>query len=343
MTRKLTPYDFALWTALPMAETSHIEGRLQMILDQTRTRRALTRRGVMTAFGLGTAAFVPLAVLRPAAHAQTAVFSQKPGLARASASETFSPTGGPVAVPVELAGVTDAVGPRGKWWNVAGIPLAKPAFDTWEADQHNANGASPGQRGLIFAFRLPQTVRNVTVDFSAPGSFGYSSSGTWPGKMRGHENSDEATLHPETGDVLTLAAHYPVSAAKEPLWVGVASGAWKISLSEIITPTRKRGQTGGNDTQRFLLSPVAETANGLLLTLTTDATDDLATYDVRVVAVDVQGRELLPASIGEESIGKLDQTTARFSLPLAQVKAFRVETRPFVWTEFKDVALQPAQ
>jgi len=39
----------------------------------------------------------------------------------------------------------------------------------------------------------------------------------------------------------------------------------------------------------------------------------------------------------------MDKITARFSLPLAQIKEFRVETRPFRWVEFKDVALQPAK
>jgi len=37
-----TPADFVLWAALPMAQSSRIEGRLRMILDQTRSRRALT-------------------------------------------------------------------------------------------------------------------------------------------------------------------------------------------------------------------------------------------------------------------------------------------------------------
>lgn len=40
--RRLTPSDLALWAALPMAQSSHIEARLKGILDATR-RRALTR------------------------------------------------------------------------------------------------------------------------------------------------------------------------------------------------------------------------------------------------------------------------------------------------------------
>jgi len=64
------PHELALWAALPMAHTPRIEGRLKMILDHTRSRRALTRRVLLAALGFGTAALVPLAMLRPAARAQ---------------------------------------------------------------------------------------------------------------------------------------------------------------------------------------------------------------------------------------------------------------------------------
>lgn len=72
MRRKPTPTELALWAALPMAHTSRIEGRLTMILDTTRSRRTLTRRVLIAAFGLGTTVLVPLAMLRPAARAQAA-------------------------------------------------------------------------------------------------------------------------------------------------------------------------------------------------------------------------------------------------------------------------------
>jgi hypothetical protein len=53
-----------------MAHTPRIEGRLTMILDQTRPRRALTRRVLIIALGFGVATLVPLAMLRPVARAQ---------------------------------------------------------------------------------------------------------------------------------------------------------------------------------------------------------------------------------------------------------------------------------
>ncbi len=85
MIHKPTPYELALWAALPMAHTSRIEGRLTMILDQTRPRRALTRRALMIALGVGAAALVPLAMLRPAARAQVAPTPSKRHMTRATA------------------------------------------------------------------------------------------------------------------------------------------------------------------------------------------------------------------------------------------------------------------
>ena len=66
---KIIPTHFALWAALPMAQTSKIEGRIAMILDSTR-RRTLPRRALVFSVALGVAALVPLAMLRPAVHAQ---------------------------------------------------------------------------------------------------------------------------------------------------------------------------------------------------------------------------------------------------------------------------------
>ena len=85
MTRKPTLADLALWAALPMAHTPRLEGRLTMILDQARSRRALTRRALLLALGVGAAALVPLAMLRPVARAQAAPAPLKRHMTRETA------------------------------------------------------------------------------------------------------------------------------------------------------------------------------------------------------------------------------------------------------------------
>ncbi len=78
MKHKLTPFDFALWAALPMAHTSKIEGRLTMILDDT-CHRTSPRRVLLLAAVTGAAVLVPLAMLKPAAKAQMPPSASVPG------------------------------------------------------------------------------------------------------------------------------------------------------------------------------------------------------------------------------------------------------------------------
>jgi hypothetical protein len=52
---------------------------------------------------------------------------------------------------------------------------------------------------------------------------------------------------------------------------------------------------------------------------------------------------MLPALIGDNSTGQKSQINARFALPLPQIKEIRVETRPYQWIEYKDVALKPVR
>lgn len=81
---KRTPYDIALWAALPMAHTPRIEGRLKMILN-TETRRTLPRRTAAFSLALATALLLPLAAVRPVPADSTAMKSvAAPGVKRAA-------------------------------------------------------------------------------------------------------------------------------------------------------------------------------------------------------------------------------------------------------------------
>ena len=65
---------------------------------------------------------------------------------------------------------------------------------------------------------------------------------------------------------------------------------------------------------------------------------------VRVIAVDVNGREHRWESSQDGRAGKLSQLTVTFSnLSLKDVKTFRLVTRPYQWAEFRNVSLHPEQ
>jgi len=63
-------------------------------------------------------------------------------------------------------------------------------------------------------------------------------------------------------------------------------------------------------------------------------------WETRIVAVDLEGRQDLALRSDEPST-TLVRTTARFDkLPLAQIKEFQFQVRPYRWAEFRNVSLQ---
>ncbi len=175
--RALPPKSAAPQAVLAMAQTSHIEGRLKMILDKTQSRRQTTGRVVMTALALSAVVFVPLAMLHPIAKAQS-VASTPSVSASAHDLQASGPQVSSAAVPIELAGVTDAKEPGGNWWSASGASLSKPVFNTATShDYQTTLSFNPGQRSLLFAFRLPPSAKNVTTLLSAPNSMSSSSGG----------------------------------------------------------------------------------------------------------------------------------------------------------------------
>jgi len=64
---------------------------------------------------------------------------------------------------------------------------------------------------------------------------------------------------------------------------------------------------------------------------------------VRVVALLANGKEIVGIMNPEISNGHVQQVTQCFGgLSIKDIKAFRLESRPFEWAEFKNIALQPS-
>jgi len=433
--RALRPISAAVpQAAIAMARTARIEGRLRMILDTSRSRRALTRRVLLLALTPGAAALVTLSMLRPAARAQAAppprtaqptvpaaprtkssaerpsgkapaapmpvvasVPPAPPPVEPPAATSQVTPSAlrplgatppkttprvaqlppavSPVPAPppvsadappslpklsaggllpppeasaravftedgftIDFLGMTDADKPAAPWWSASGALLPKAVYDTaaYRAESHAFGGDT---RNVIFAFRLPAASEGATVAYKVSGALSSSSEGSWLFKMQGQEHQTEAQSHSRSGGARVLTAAFPTFLTKTNIQIGVASGPWKVATTCGTGALNQGGNIGvrqGSGT--FLFSPASETKNGTVVSIATDATDDL-----RVVAVDAQGKERLPDQPGDNSTGTLDQITARFALPLAQIKEVRVETRAFRWVEFKDIALQPAK
>ena len=316
--RALRPIPDIPQAAIAMARTARIEGRLTMILDATRPRRALTRRALLLVLGLSAAALVPLAVMRPVVRAQAAA----PSAASPRSLTTLHVTAARPAlvaaggVPVQLA-------------NVYSYP--------WKPQ-------GQGQRRFGFYFHIPTTAQDVTVKYDLTDCLFSGSAGTWQAKMQSTSHQTEAQLNPQTNGSCIVTATFPASVSKTNIRVGLASGPWKVVAS---TGHSASGPIAGLGIQRgdtgYIFSPLAKTKEGAVLTVSVNTVPHTSADDFRVIAVDGQGRKVLPADIGDRSVGALDQITARFALPLAQIVAIRLESRPFHYVEFRDVALRPAR
>jgi hypothetical protein len=352
MTRKL--YELALWAALPMAHTSNIEGRLKMILDTTRPRRALTRRVLTAALGVAAAALIPLAMLRPMARAQA--------------------TPQRAAAPAALIGITDNGTQGGRWWGVDGEMLPKPALDTTVHGMMTRRAVTrPGQQARLFAVRVPVNPRDPApstsylADDETPGGLVLPYSGGYT-RMTAIQVAGGA---PDRGSAVEgYMAAFPAALSRTSLLVGVANGPWTERVDCPRTPgkTYVQGPSGG---VIFTLIPHREpAARGSALFAVSDhfrapsalkADNDLQvalheaeSWQRTVYALDQTGRVIaeLPATQMSWPDGKAPgdyrsiKTTRTSHIPgdvLKRTASFRLVARPYRWAEFKGVALQPGQ
>ena len=357
MTHKLTPYELALWAALPMAHTPRIEGRLKMILDRTRPRCALTRRALLTALGVGAATLVPLAMLRPTARAQ-AVTQE-------------------VAAPAALIGIADTAAPRGPWWDPDGKALPEPALDTnLNAGMIRASVARPRQQGRLFAFRMPVNIQDpapaLLYDFrdETPGGLALPYRGGYT-RMTSIQTSPGI---PDKGNAVEgYAAAFPASLAKTTLFLGVAGGPWREVVDCPKTPGKVRFMRPSGVVLFTLIPnphhlPAAQAARGDAVIMVSDhfhstsalradnplqvALHDGQNFERAVYALDHMGRvvsvlNVLPqtwpesAGPGDNRPMKTEQITHLPNSLLKRVASFRLVARPYKWVVFHDVALQP--
>ena len=348
MTRKPTPYDFALWAALPMAHTSQIEGRLKMILDASRSRRALTRGILVTALGVGAIALLPLAMLRPAARAQ--------GLAAPAASVAASD-----GSTLELASITDSLGPEGKAWGADGKPLT--GFPLNSNAQNPKLSVPPGQRGLFFSFHVPGVdYKTVATQYEVQGAVPGSLTMTYAAaRGKASVTTTMQGLVMASKGIETVAAAMPASLARTSILAGIASGPWTQIVTCPKTPGKVRIQKPSGeviftllrhprpqDGAAFMVSDHFRAHSPLAAqnALQTDL-HDAENYQRSVFALDRLGHSFYEVRTGgltwPDEAGRIKtmQTAHIPAAVLTRTAAFRLVARPYRWTEFKDVALQP--
>lgn len=307
-----------------------------MILDATRSRRQLPRRAALLALGLGAALLVPFAMLRPAAKADPLT---------APAADAVALDNG---VTVELVGVgSSPTGDGEDWWAADGTPLPE-APDRGGARFHDIQegvGTQYLRRALLFRLRSGQDVDASTTGYAVdPSSRLLLHGPEYDHQLGGDLRLNDAALkadQPATG-VAVLA--FPIAEKAITYRFGVASGPWETVA---VTPNTLRPAPGTikpsvggryygpnawvNEKPGFGYTDTSGKNHQVSLLGGRPPLGDVAR---RLQALDSAGN-VLPLDDGS---GYFVQISAE---DLNKIAAFRLQTRPYQWTEFKNVSLQP--
>ena len=232
---------------------------------------------------------------------------------------------------VELLGVSLAPSGPKTWWGPDGRLLDRPPYD------RSGASARPGEghKVRVFAARVagPPGQGDVSVRWNISGA---STLGvTHPPPFVGR--APVPGIH---GAVATV----PADAATCTVRIGVTGGEWKVEA----TGDGRGMSAAGTEQGAVLFATPRAIANGTSLAVAHGFND----REVRVVAVDVDGKVQAATSAGGVSAGAgsglarlvstpLHLLDLEFSLPLDRIREFRFQTRSLHWAEFRDVPLEP--
>ncbi|MHA3772617.1 serine/threonine-protein kinase [Verrucomicrobiota bacterium sgz303538] len=223
---------------------------------------------------------------------------------------------------VEVVGISYHPSKDQPWWLPDGTAIGKGAYVT----QGSHSNADENQQTREFVLRL----KDLPKDASQP-IWKLESAGWAAGEVRSANGQYDPELH-------MFSATLPKLAKAANLKVGVSVGPWN-TLGEIAAGGRSQQSTsrsGISYTVSFL--GAAETDGRT----TTTVVHTVQNQDVRVVAVDNHGIEHSASGIEGSGSSEFATMTVSFDrLPLAEVKKFRFQARPYHWIEIRNVALNP--
>jgi len=224
----------------------------------------------------------------------------------------------PSGAVVELVGISNQPSGPTKWWTPGGKPLSVAPYASGGA----STNARTNEQAREFAVRLkeiPNQPMDVKWKFSPSGSFSVGNPVDQAGRI--------------IPGMKMIAMTLPGNLAECVIEFGVAAGPWKVEAScgpggEAAMGFEKIGIIFGRSYEIGGHSVIAVSHNTL-------------NEAVRVVAIDVEGKEHTPGSTSYLSTRDIAQQTLEFPLALKSIKEFQFQTRPYEWAEFKDVPLQP--
>jgi hypothetical protein len=216
-------------------------------------------------------------------------------------------------VRVTLLGIAAVVADDRGWWDPNGRPVAAPCDESDAAQpgaEYQAAVLVEGPRGAAVAVRV------------GPCSTNYNGDATRDGKaVRGLYRAE---FQPDDG---VSAVSVFVRVGTKP-HVALLDSADPAAGAEVETP---EGQ--------ITLDPIDDDGRGHARATFHHV---LADHDVRVFAIDADGKQLSPFSERTGSDGTDHELTVIYDAPPARIKRLRLEARPLSdWVQFHGVPLDP--
>jgi hypothetical protein len=237
-------------------------------------------------------------------------------------------------VTVELVGVGE--NDNSRWWKPDGSSMIEPPCEIMGSC---SGGNSPKIRAFYAKIGNRPSEPVDMIYKVVPSSVSYCFGSV---KQQGKEVRNSV-------DFLMFLAQMPSVRSTVSVRYGIGTGPWQ----DIANKTYSRGgQSGASSGRSGGLAKPIETKDGVVVVASDHLTDE-----VRVIAIDDDGRELraglacdVQQAVSEQSPGSPPSAPTRLrinratfaGLSLKKIKEIKLQSRPYEWVEFRNVALQPA-
>jgi beta-lactamase regulating signal transducer with metallopeptidase domain len=253
----------------------------------------------------------------------------------------------PCGVTAELVGVSKSPAAGQPWWRPDGAPMGHAP----ENYPHEGELARLNQPANQFAFLLTdipfsgeqgdyEIIDRIEAHPAAADGSTYRS-GCWPSPPSADWKISEWNLVDQT---------FSPSEDHTTLRLGLAAGPWNVVADDFVWADGQFGATSkqdlnGTKVDVSFTSPyeaawrpgVKEPA--AFITVAHNMAPD---QQVRIVAVLADGREVASGNDPLQANGHVQQLTQSFrGLAIKDIKAFRLQARPYQWAQFRNVALGP--
>ena len=216
---------------------------------------------------------------------------------------------------IEVVGISSYPSGPDTWWRPDGTPLQPAPCDPIKSNVWGGDGAA-SKSVVVRVTGIPEG-----AEFRwSMGDVGSSS--TRVVKQGGKP----------VPDLQLTTFLFGLGASKGTVRFEVAAGPWRPEM------TCGKGYIGiGTTTGGYIFDSGIGAKGGTQLTVTLEPKEDKA---VRLVAVDLDGKEHLGGRRGGVGVASFRQIKVDFAIPFERVAEFRIETRPYEEVEIPGVALE---